>query len=456
MERSIQFHSLLKDELVYEVQIRSETPASTVDALRKQLRNLLVEAPSEAVLETELPYEIELNTVSNKITELSASVDKYVRQRDRHSISRAKALGSHLFHRLARIHSDLNPEFLVKKAELQARLDVLLSRIDSPNPGPGGTAGNSEIMTTGVRDFQVTCSGDMNISKWSIRFNGTTDPRSFLERVEELKEANGVSDDRLFSAAPHLFVDSGLVWYRGIKNTVACWSDLKTLLLEEFDPCDYNYRLMSEIRSRTQGENEPIHLYFAVMSGMFARLKSALPEEQRLEILLHNIRPQFAQQLALVPITTVQELKSNCRKLEAAMQRSKMFTDPPKVSANTLCSDFAFKGKQSQVSSVSFKQNLPLNSSLYKADSSYQQRHSHPVDKKQTKFTQHSGNIPVCYKCGKSSHNFRLCNAKPNQSLIRCFGCNKPGVIRPNCQNCQGTQSKGSVQKQIQSSSKNL
>ncbi|WP_337235965.1 hypothetical protein, partial [Vibrio cholerae] len=61
---------------------------------------------------------------------------------------------------------------------------------------------------------------------------------------------------------------------------------------------DHDYRLLGEIRSRTQGADEPVHIYFSIMSCMFARLNNPLSEEAKLEILLHNIRPHFSQQLA--------------------------------------------------------------------------------------------------------------------------------------------------------------
>ncbi|XP_047998252.1 uncharacterized protein LOC125235722 [Leguminivora glycinivorella] len=380
MERNIQFHALLKDELTYEVKIRSETPASTVDALRKQLRVLVVEAPSEDILETSLAADTELDIVARKIDDLSSFVAKYSESKERYALSRAKALGYHIYHRLARIQPEEDDQaLLLTKCSLQSRLESLLAEIEGPlagttapvcaaegsNPSASASAGSSEMPIDSFREMRVQCSSDLNISKWQVKFNGLTDPRSFLERVEELKEANGVSDSKLFKAAPHLFIDGALLWFRGIKSSVSSWQELKSLLLDEFVPGDYDFRLKQEIQARTQGENEPIHLYFAVMSGMFARLKSDLPEEAKLDILLHNIRPHFTQQLALVDIHSVAELKTYCRKVEFSQQRAKLFVEPPKVSEHTLCRDHVYKAsssKHQQVNAIAEKQSFARKS----------------------------------------------------------------------------------------------
>lgn len=55
---------------------------------------------------------------------------------------------------------------------------------------------------------------------------------------------------------------------------------------------------MSEIRSRTQGDTENITFYLAIMDGMFLRLSKKLSDEEKLEILLHNVRPHYATILA--------------------------------------------------------------------------------------------------------------------------------------------------------------
>lgn len=426
MDLEILVHSLLKDELTYEVTIRSETPTSTVPLLRKQLKQLLIECPSEIITETEFENNSELKIITDKIKELKAKLSE--KSVTAHCLSRCRGLVRHLHHRLMRVMSD-DPVVLSQKAGLSDAIELLLS------------VSEKFFLSTRAQqpeqcDMQVEspppvaiaeCSGDKNVAKWNLRFNGTTDPRSFLERVDELQVSYSVSDSRLFNSAAQLFSDQGLLWYRGIKSQVSSWAELKAWLLEEFDPVDYDYRLLGEIRARTQGLDEPTHIYFAVMACLFNRLKSTLSEDKQLEILLHNIRPHFSQQLALLDITTISDLKTKCRKLESARQRSDFFVEPTK--SNLLGQEFCYKGKTKQVNYVSSN-----GSSSRPAIS--QQFNSNSMS---------SANQRVCYKCGKGNHNFRLCKMTPKN--IKCFKCGKVGFIVTSCPNCnKGTSFKGSQQ----------
>lgn len=466
MER-LQFHSLLKDELSYEVSIRSETPSSTVDGMRKQLRELLQECPPEAILETDFSDESELDIVSGKLQDLSTCVDRYLSLKDRYSSCRSKALGIHLYHRLIRIQVDDDPAKALIKAELTSQLETLLSKVEGLGQSLGISGSVEHIQASGInpqhtsnKEIKVVCSGTQNVSKWNLKFNGLTDPRSFLERVDELKLAFGVSDASLFCSAAQLFSENALFWYRGIKDQVSSWKQLKDILLDEFDTPDYDYRLLGEIRSRTQGSDEPIHIYVAIMNCMFARLKTALSEEAKLEILLHNIRPTFSQQLALINIKSIAELKENCRKLEAAGQRAQLFVEPSKSCSNTLSSDFAYKGRSKQVNSV----NVSANHSSNNSERVKFEAPSQSVSRKQNSNQQHfhaksthaqgSSNVPVCYHCGGTNHVFKFCKRKRITNSIKCFGCGKVGMKITDCDSCQSRQA--ADKQKLTSKSKNL
>lgn len=442
---SLQFHSLLRDELIYEVTIRSETPSGTVEGLRKQLRKLLIECPPEAILETDFLPDTEFQTITDKLGDLSTIVEKYTSTRDRYSANRSKALGCHLTHRLLRVFVDDDPEKLAVKTHLTANLERLLSRIDSVGQSSVVSNDNipaADVISQTVFPSHVICAGDRNIGKWGLKFNGQTDPRSFLERVDELQLASGVSDVSLFQSAAQLFVDQALLWYRGIREQISSWRDLKNILLLEFDPVDYDYRLLGEIRSRTQGLEEPIHIYISVMACMFARLKTPLSEEAKLEILLHNIRPSLSQQLALVNVTSIVELKDNCRKLEAARQRADFFVEPGKSGSHTLSADFAYKGRSKQanaVNSVSEKRPTAFGKPSAPNNSYQQHNEANQHSRGQSTNFNRSTDAAVCYKCNRGGHNFRKCTAKPSKDNIRCFGCGKSGVIISNCQDCQNS-----------------
>lgn len=415
MERDIQFHSLLKDELVYEVTVRSDTPASTVEGLRKQLRSLSIECPSEAITETDLVASEEIYVISGKLQDLRAILDRYDKSKARNDLYRSKALGYHLFHRLSRVSCE-DPALLLKKAELHETLEVMLGRIEKPTPvsvvsGASETSGDSRHTVVTVH-----CAGDSNnVAKWNLKFDGH-DPRSFLEKVDELQAARGVADDKLFSAVSQLFSDRAYIWYQGVKSEVGDWQQLRSLILDEFDVVDFDYRLIGEIRSRTQGVDEPVHIYFSVMSYLFSRLKEPMSEKDKLDIMLHNIRPTFTQQLAMVEVNTVKDLKDMCRKLEAAQERAKLFTEPQKQTHTVIHPKFAYHGKtKTQVAAV-----VQHNANV-------------KVDKPSGGSAKTS-KVALCYKCGKGNHDFKKCNETPKP--VRCYTCGELGYTKFTCPKC--------------------
>lgn len=413
MEQTIpQIHLLLKDELIYEVSIRYENPATTVVELRKQLKTLFKECPSSDILQTDLNPDQELTAISQKLQDLEELLQKYEQTHDRHAHCRSRALASHLYYRLTRIHSS-DKTLMVRKGELDSKLDLLLSKIL-----PDSDSTQEEVSVHSLSPM-VECTGDKNIAKWKITYNGLGDPYSFVERVEEYKNSYGISDSKLFASAFHLFSGQALLWYRGVKSLVSSWSQLKKILLEEFTPIDYDYRLLGDLRSRTQGKDEPISIYFSIMLCMFARLKSPLPEEQKIEILLHNIRPFYSDQLALIKFDSVASLKDHCRKIEAAKQRSSLFSEPTSSFLTNQNSEFAYKPKAKHINEISHPRPTTSQEiknkfgSLQKPDQTTRQ---------------------TCYKCGKGHHDFKKCNITPNK--LRCFGCGAEGYTISTCGNC--------------------
>lgn len=407
--RSFPIYSLTKEELQYEVQIRSEEPEPTVEKLRKQLKRLILDIPPEEILELDIEARQELKLIADKLKELKKCIGDYEATQDTGRLVRARALGTHLHFRIARVITvdEKTEEYKQEYTRILKELSSKFSDKGSVDKTPVGGAfeESTSAKVEGHQLSQVHCS-KVNVSKWGLKFDGTTDVRSFLERVDELCSANNVPVSKIFAAASELFSEQALLWFRGIKNQVTSWHELRELLMEEFDPVDYEYRLMGEIRARTQGADEPVHIYFAIMSCMFNRLSCPPTEREKLEILLHNIRPSFSEQLALIEINSTQELKAKCRILEAARQRSEFFAEPARAAARTLNPSFNYK-------STKAKPNLSAVST---------------VPQERQKF--------VCFKCKEPGHSYKECKNKRSGKRIQCYNCGQVGYTVKGCPNC--------------------
>lgn len=211
-----------------------------------------------------------------------------------------------------------------------------------------------------------------------------------------------------------------------------------TIIKADFDRPDYDYLLLNEIRQRTQGESEPIVIYLSINSELFSRLSRLISEEDKLEIIMHNITPTYANIIASASnINTISGLKTICRNYESVQTRINNFQEPPKITPDTLAPELAYKGKTKI-------QNTQPNLNYNKTDL-VKPNYSKPNSKPNFTNTKHNQNNnyvhaidrekPRYYpRCRINTQNLRQCTADKN--TVFCFKCGYLNVKTPNCPNC--------------------
>ncbi|XP_063827955.1 uncharacterized protein LOC135077361 [Ostrinia nubilalis] len=235
----------------------------------------------------------------------------------------------------------------------------------------------------------------------NLRFNGKDSVQDFIVRIEELCLSRNISREKLFNSAVELFTDDALFWYRGTRDQLNSWEDLKASLLEEYLPYDYDHRLLQEIRSRTQGPDESICSYLSLMQNYFSRLRKPLDDEEKLSLVKFNIRPSYSIPLVNVEIKSWADLKRHCRQLEAARQRAESFTEPPRGVQNAVAPDLAYKSKSARPKCEAVVKSLSME-----------------------KF---------CVRCRVKDHTLRDCKAP---HVVICYRCGEKGVTAVNCPKC--------------------
>lgn len=332
---------LNKDELVYELKIRGLFDVGNVQEMRSCLRKILkMEQTGETL--TYPKYDLdcveEFQTIDEKIQEVKAMISGLNTGPTSGPYKKIEAKIAHLVKRIdrtiskdeatAKQRSQLFAQILDLSSALEKRLEELvnadISIID---------AGLSDVNLASIdqQDFTSTrISSPANehhspsiksipVVKWNLTFSGDLKEMSvsaFLERIEELCIARHVSKRELFDSAIDLFRGQALIWFRANRTEFANWDSLSKELKKQFQPHDYDERLFDEIKRRTQGRDEPIGIYLAVMTNLFSRLSFRAPEATRLKILMKNIDPFFQLNLGLTEITSVDDLKKMCARLE--------------------------------------------------------------------------------------------------------------------------------------------
>lgn len=171
---------------------------------------------------------------------------------------------------------------------------------------------------------------------------------------------------------------------------------------------------------------------------MFSRLGKAMNDEDKLEILLHNIRPCYASTLSSVnEIKNIEQLKGLCHNYENIQSRLTQFHEPPKMSADTVAPEFVYRNsyyincnyKKHQNTynksfSKSYANNYNNNFSSNNKVISNAAISANSSEKNQQRF---------CSRCRSYTHSLRECS-KPR--FIICFKCGKEDVRFPDCPDC--------------------
>jgi hypothetical protein len=265
----------------------------------------------------------------------------------------------------------------------------------------------SALTTPTVDRFQDSYSSqNLDVSRWRLQYDGISSVNSFLERVEELRISRGASKERLLRSAPELFTKDALLWYR--MGTFSSWDDLVQKLRTAFQPHDYEFALWEEIRRRTQGSQERVISYIAVMENMFKKLTTPPSEGQRVELIKRNMLPYLQTGLSLTLITSIHELCSLAKAIEATEVRVRQFCPPPTNPRLLVEPDLAYR-----------KPTNPILASPVVATPS-------------SNVVQHNPS-GVCWNCGDAGHKFKKCS---QAKKIFCYRCGLQNVTSHNCSRC--------------------
>lgn len=248
----------------------------------------------------------------------------------------------------------------------------------------------------------------IQVSRWKLKYNGDGSVNAFIERIEEKAASYGLSHEQLFKQAGELFDDKALVWYRYVRNEVHSWEELIQRLRSAFLPSDYEYELWDEIRARTQGPDEKVELYVAVMQNLMNRFAQPVPEPTKLQLIIRNLQPNFQSEILVRQSASLSQLISTCKNMEDNAHRVATFKNPPTRTTALLEPELAYRRARSVVHQAEVTTDLRT----------------------------------LCWNCQSPDHRSVTC---PKPRTKYCFSCGKPGVTRPSCPNCRQRSKNGNA-----------
>lgn len=448
MGTELKFLSLQKPELLYEVEIRGDTPSATVPLLRKQIAKLGPLFPSADILESHLETVEDLDGVEASLARLEEGVNLPATKTDKPKQDRLKNLALQIQFRLNRIDVSSNLEASIRLSQANIKLQTLqsslaVSRLRDTLEAPLGEVSevspslssdpliSGDSGTTTSPPIVVSCDRGLSGDLSSLKYSGKTCARAFIQRVKEFTTARNINSSRILKFATEIFTGDALHWFRSLQDTVSSWDEVCERLKEDFSQSDYDYRFLEEIRARTQGERENITIFLSIMAGMFSQLQRPLSEADRLEIILHNIRPIYASVLTSVSkIESIEQLRTLAKNFEDVQARLSQFREPPKAGPTTLAPNFAYAHASDGSHTSRYSENKPS------PNHHFQQYKSPPTSAKPV----HAVTRQLfCPRCRVDSHSLRQCKA---ERKIVCFRCGRPDFRHYDCPDCQGSKPK--------------
>lgn len=444
---------LLKDELEFELSCRGVHSKSTVSVLKKLLKELLSTEQSG-----EMSYKIicpgsssenptlELNTCANKINILTQYIEEITGKPDK---SLFRRLVSRLYHVLNRLNLIITTtvEDESRQVDLKSKTENLVAKLEEHDEvwDEGnltvadkkmlqetlGEVGNQIIsnIENAVSEtgqslkkpnmmFRASTFDDSGvkrklvpISQWGVKFSGDNSysVNAFIERVNELKDARNATDEDLWRCAIDFFQGDALIWYRANKDNVTNWHELVILLKRTFQSPFYQDELLREIRDRTQGKEETVTVYVAVMQNMFKRLPIQPPEREKIYIILKNLQPYFQRAICRDEFNSIPDLINVLRIVDRTKVNCEKFQEPVNIKSN-LEPDLAYKKTlRNELCEIKDTQDIEVKISSNRR----------------------------CWNCREIGHTFRGCKL-PKQRLF-CFKCGRFGITSPNC-TCMGNE----------------
>lgn len=440
---------LTKNQIDYELQIRGiKTTKKDLTVKRKMLKKLLdkEQASKKTFVDPEFNFDIEKVEINSIIDNIRTLIDEFEGPETDSAFVRIKTNIIHLIHRVERVETENEDvelaEYIVNfKNEAKAtclELEALFSeKVVLPSAAEFSPVNMNSTNLQNATFFNnhvlPATSKSVPVYKWDLKYNGekSSSLKAFLERVDELCASRNVTKSDLITSACDLFSGNALIWFRSIKNKVSDWDSLVDLLLTEYLPPDYDDLLWTEIRERTQGRNESITIYVAIMETLFSRLGKIVPEVTKLKYIKKRILPHYASQLALKDINSISDLIKYCKKLDEAHSAKIGYKPPP--SHCSLEPELAFVDRseppiERKVYSKTNKSKTYFNRNN-KVNTNHRQEVS--VVNQDMPSTSRVYKQPlICYNCNLANHSFRNCRA-PRKTF--CFKCGKQNETIKTC-----------------------
>ena len=442
-------YSLKKAEIIYELGLRGWSDESitnkNTDELRKLLRgHLSSEKANRSICEVQNDMLFDLDSVKllESIRDLAKIISECIRPFPDAFRNRVSTRMIHVSNRFKRLNVDVsNVDHVRKTEEIKNEILAIESELADEHtavqPAPFFESVNAQHFTSSSPiTSRSSITQSPQIFKWQLQFDGNDAENTlmpFLEQLEELCVARGVSHESLFMSALDIFSGPARVWYSVNRHSVNNWLELVELLKKRFLPANYDREIRLQIEQVWQQEGENVSLFVARVKQLYARLSVPVPSSEIIAHIRERLVPFLIEHTALSKFDSVQSLEDLCADLErtriCVQRRALAFSSCATANCNSTsyCNSNP-NSNQLVKMSVAAKPSNPAN----KIDTAISGRPSTSALK--TSSSSIDTSKVVCYNCSQPGHYRSSC---PQPFRRHCFRCGRLGATIRTCKKCQ-------------------
>lgn len=261
---------------------------------------------------------------------------------------------------------------------------------------------------------QVTEEG--SFARCTSRFNGVHNHAKvseFISTIAIYKDIEHISDANALRGLPLLLEGHAATWWTGVQREVTTWQEAMSLIQATFAPRRPAHQVYMEVFRSTQTERTPTDVFVSQRRALLAELATPHPEHVQIDMVYGLLRFHLRERIPRESVTGFMDLVRRAREIEALEKEARQqMPDVPKERRD---------GQR-------WKERLRCGIC---------RKPGHAAEDCRSK------KMPP----GPRTEPYTTARPKMNSDtarpLLRCYGCDKPGVVRSKCPTCSPRTAEG-------------